>query len=89
MSGGTKRTNAARGSEPDPSAIAPRTAALVLVVAAVVVGAVGYVVLSAVASESTITTSSCAPAAGPQCTGHAHPSESPTSVAGTGRGGTN
>jgi hypothetical protein len=39
--------------------MAPRTAALVLVAATVIVGAVGYVVLSVVASESTNTASSC------------------------------
>ncbi len=49
-------------------------AALVLVVVTVLVGAVGYVVLSVVASESTNTaqTSGCAPASGVTCQQHDH-----------------
>jgi hypothetical protein len=59
--------------------MAPRTAVLVLVAATVLVGAVGYVVLSAVASESTATTNGggCTPAANPQCAGHTHTSTGP------------
>ncbi len=47
----------------------PATAALVLVAATVIVGAVGYVVLSVVASDSTATTNSagCTPASSPTC----------------------
>ncbi len=49
-------------------------AALVLVVVTVLVGAVGYVALSAVASESTNTTQSsgCTPASGVVCQQHDH-----------------
>ena len=51
--------------------MAPRTAALVLVAATVLVGAIGYVVLSVVAGESTTTTNSggCTPVHSPACTG--------------------
>jgi len=57
----------------------PKAAALVLVAATVLVGAVGYVVLSVVAGESTVTTNGggCTPAASSECTGHTHASAAP------------
>jgi hypothetical protein len=56
----------------------PRAAVLVLVASVVLVGAVGYAVLSVVASESTntATSSGCTPAASPACGGHSHTSDS-------------
>lgn len=49
--------------------MAPKTAALVLVAATVVVGAVGYLVLSVVSSQNTATTNSggCIPVHSSQC----------------------
>jgi alkylhydroperoxidase/carboxymuconolactone decarboxylase family protein YurZ len=49
--------------------MAPKTAALVLVAATVLVGAVGYLVLSAVSSENTATTNSggCIPVHSSEC----------------------
>jgi hypothetical protein len=63
----------------ESGAMTPKAAALVLVAATVLVGAVGYVVLSVVAGESTATTNSggCTPAASSECAGHAHASAGP------------
>jgi hypothetical protein len=49
--------------------MAPKTAALVLVAATVLVGAVGYIVLSVVSSENTATTNSggCIPVHSSEC----------------------
>jgi hypothetical protein len=54
----------------------PKAAALVLVATTVLVGAVGYLVLTATASTSTNTANSsgCTPAASPECGGHSHAS---------------
>jgi hypothetical protein len=75
----TARSRWTSGSRSTSGAMAPRTAVLVLVAATVLVGAVGYMVLSAVASESTSTTNGggCAPASNPDCAGHTHASAGP------------
>jgi hypothetical protein len=75
----TARSRWSSGSRSTAGAMAPRTAALVLVAATVLVGAVGYMVLTVVSSESTSTTSGggCTPAASPTCAGHTHASAGP------------
>ncbi|MGA8709633.1 MAG: hypothetical protein WB786_00145 [Thermoplasmata archaeon] len=62
-------------SETNRKGLTPIKAAVILVVAIVAVGTVGYVVLNAIGTGPTSHTSSCAPSKAPQCTGSAKSSE--------------
>jgi hypothetical protein len=67
MTNGTKGAPAPRGRGSSMRELGPKTAALVLIAATVIVGAVGYVVLSAVSAESTNTANTCTAAGSTHC----------------------
>jgi hypothetical protein len=80
MARGTGGSRESGRRRTDTPAISAGAAAVLLVVSVAVVGAVGYAVLSMVASESssTATSGGCTPAASPECAGHG-PTTSSTS----------
>jgi hypothetical protein len=83
------RTGANGRMRTNRQGLSPRVGTLLLVVAVVAVGVVGYIVLDAMATANTHTVklNSCAPADQPECQDHAAPSDAARAVVAAGPAG--